>query len=65
MSEAAEPNPTAPNALGAALLPRRFQSHRTVWHTAGLLLALAIAWLVFHAYLQPDFLIDFVNLRLC
>jgi len=39
--------------------------HRTVWHTAGLLLALALGWLLLRAYRQPDFLIDFVNLRLC
>jgi len=60
-----ESYPTSPDAHGAAPLPRRFQSHRAVWHTAGLLLALAIAWLVFRAYRQPDFLLDFVNLRLC
>jgi len=65
VSKEPELDPTSPEAHGAALLPRRFQSHRTVWHTAGLLLALAIAWLIFRAYRQPDFLIDFVNLRLC
>ncbi|MGI8895574.1 MAG: hypothetical protein ACR2HE_07985 [Casimicrobiaceae bacterium] len=65
MSEKPEPDTSSPDAHGAALLPRRFRSHRTVWHTAGLLLALAIAWLMFRAYRQPDLLIDFVNLRLC
>ena len=50
---------------GAAAKPRRFFSRRVFWHSAGVLLALAIAWLVFRAYRQPDFLIDFVNMQLC
>jgi hypothetical protein len=50
---------------GAAGGPRRLLSQRAFWHSIGLLLALAVAWLVFRAYRQPDFLIDFVNLRLC
>jgi hypothetical protein len=50
---------------GAAATPRRFFSRRAFWHSAGFLLALAIAWLVFRAYRQPDFLIDFVNMQLC
>jgi hypothetical protein len=44
---------------------RRLFTHRAFWHSVGLLLALAVAWLVFRAYRQPDFLIDLVNLRLC
>jgi uncharacterized membrane protein len=50
---------------GAAREPRRFLFRRAVWHSAGFLLALAIAWLVFRAYRQPDFLIDLVNMQLC
>ena len=50
---------------GAARGPRRLLAQRAFWHSVGLLLALAVAWLVFRAYRQPDFLIDFVNLRLC
>ena len=50
---------------GAARDPRRFYSQRVFWHSVGLLLALAVAWLVFRAYRQPDFLIDFVNMQLC
>jgi hypothetical protein len=50
---------------GAGSDPRRFSSGRIFWHTAGVLLALAIAWLVFRAYRQPDFLIDLVNMQLC
>jgi hypothetical protein len=29
------------------------------------LLALAVAWLVFRAYRQPDFLLDLANMQLC
>ena len=50
---------------GATATPRRFLSQRAFWHLAGILLALAVAWLVFHAYRQPDFLIDIVNMQLC
>ena len=50
---------------GAASGPRHFFPRRTFWHSLGLLLAVAVAWLVFRAYRQPDFLIDFVNLQLC
>ena len=50
---------------GAASGPRRFLSQRAFWHSLGLLLALAVAWLVFRAYRQPDFLIDFANMQLC
>jgi hypothetical protein len=50
---------------GAARGPRRLLAQRAFWHYVGLLLALAVAWLVFRAYRQPDFLIDFVNLQLC
>ena len=50
---------------GAAREPRRFLSQRAFWHSLGLLLALAVAWLVFRAYRQPDFLIDFINMQLC
>lgn len=40
-------------------------SRRAVWHTAGLLVALALAWLVFQAYRQPEFLLELSNMRLC
>jgi hypothetical protein len=53
------------SSSGAARGPRRLLAQRAFWHSVGLLLALAVAWLVFRAYRQPDFLIDFVNLRLC
>jgi membrane-bound metal-dependent hydrolase YbcI (DUF457 family) len=53
------------NGGGPAGGPRRLLAHRAFWHSIGLLLALAVAWLVFRAYRQPDFLIDLVNLQLC
>ena len=50
---------------GAASGLRRFVFSRALWHTAGFLLALAIAWLVFRAYRQPDFLIDLAAMQMC
>jgi hypothetical protein len=50
---------------GAPSGVRRFLSRRTLWHTAGLLTALALAWLILRGYRQPEFLLDFVNMRLC
>jgi hypothetical protein len=38
---------------------------RIAWHAIAVLAAAAIAWLVFAAYRQPDFLLDFAALRLC
>jgi hypothetical protein len=43
----------------------RVLAQRAFWHSVGLVLALAVAWLVFRAYRQPDFLIDLVNLQMC
>jgi len=50
---------------GATARSRRFFSRRAFWHSAGILLALAVAWLVFRAYRQPDFLLDLANMQLC
>jgi hypothetical protein len=50
---------------GVTSRSRRFFSRRAFWHSAGILLALAIAWLVFRAYRQPDFLLDLANMQLC
>jgi hypothetical protein len=50
---------------GASSGTRRFLSRRSLWHTAGLLVALALAWLILRGYRQPEFLLDFVNMRLC
>ena len=47
-------------APAAAVDPRRI-----AWHAIAVLAAAAVAWLVFAAYRQPDFLLDFAALRLC
>jgi hypothetical protein len=62
------PSPDQDNSdpnRGAASGVRRFLSRRTLGHTAGLLIALALAWLILRGYRQPEFLLDFVNMRLC
>lgn len=38
---------------------------RAAFHALAMLLAAAIAWLVFAAYRQPDFILDFAGMRLC
>jgi hypothetical protein len=50
---------------GAAAMLRRLFLYRAVWHTVGLVVALVVAWFIFRAYRQPEFLMDFMNLRLC
>lgn len=52
-------------ARGSAAGARAFLSRRTLWHTAGLLLAVALAWLILRAYRQPGFIIDLANMSLC
>jgi hypothetical protein len=59
------PGSNSGSSSGAARGPHRLFAQRAFWQLVGLLLALAVAWLVFRAYRQPDFLIDFVNLQLC
>lgn len=53
------------NAPGGAAGIRRFWTRRTLWHTVGLLVALAVAWALFRAYRQPEFMLDLLSLRLC
>jgi hypothetical protein len=38
---------------------------RVARHAIAMLLAAALAWLVFSAYRQPDFILDFAGMRLC
>lgn len=38
---------------------------RVVQHTLALLVAAALAWFVFAAYRQPDFILGLAALRLC
>jgi predicted lipase len=40
-------------------------SHRLVWHSLGLIIAVLIAWLVFRGYRQPELLLDLAGMRLC
>ena len=55
--------PQLSSPLGPQL--RQFHSRRAFWHSAGILLALAVAWLIFRSYRQPDFLIDLANVQFC
>ncbi len=56
-------DPDQPN--GAATAARRFFSRRAWWHTVGLVLAVALAWLILRAYRQPEFLLELSRLQLC
>jgi hypothetical protein len=38
---------------------------RLAWHVIAMLVAAALAWLVFTAYRQPEFILDFAAMRLC
>ena len=38
---------------------------RVARHAIAMLLAAALAWLVFSAYRQPDFILDVAGMRLC
>jgi len=40
-------------------------SRRTLWHSLGVLAAVALAILLLQAYRQPDLLLELSNLRLC
>ena len=55
----AEP-PSGQNARDAAGV-RRFGTRRVLWHSLGLVIALALAWLLLAAYRQPDFMIDMLS----
>jgi hypothetical protein len=56
--EPRDPLPSSENATPRA-------GARVAWHALAMLLALAVAWLVFAAYRQPDFILDFAGIRLC
>jgi hypothetical protein len=58
----------APNDLFPTPLPDPAASaggRRALRHALALLVATAIAWLVFAAYRQPEFILDVASLRLC
>jgi hypothetical protein len=50
------PTPTAPKPVAL---------RRVAWHALGLVVAALLAWAILRGYRQPDFLLDFVNMRLC
>jgi len=61
-----DPEPSSSSsARGDPAGVRRLLSRRIFWHTLGLVIALALAWLVFRAYRQPDFMLDLMNMSLC
>jgi len=57
--------PASSSARGNPAGVRRLLGRRIFWHTLGLLIALVLAWLIFRAYRQPDFILDLMNMRLC
>jgi len=54
---------------GGAATPRRLLASQValsaIFRVIAVAIAALVALLVMHAYRQPGFLIDFVNLRLC
>jgi len=36
-----------------------------VWHTLGIIVAIAVAWLILRAYRQPEFMLDLMNMGWC
>ena len=51
--------PQKTNARDAGV--RRFLTPRAVWHTVGLVIALAVAWLVFQSYRQPEMMLNLLS----
>lgn len=56
--------PAAPVPDGADF-PRRRAFRPTLRHSLGLLVALALAWLIMRAYRDPALMIELANWRLC
>jgi hypothetical protein len=50
---------------GAASRLRRLFARRALWHTVGLVLAAALAWLIMRAYRDPDLLLELSTFGLC
>jgi hypothetical protein len=57
-------DPALSEVTTAAALDAR-GARRLVWHVIAMLVAAALAWLVFTAYRQPEFILDFAAMRLC
>ena len=47
--------------MGGVNRPLRFFQRRIVWHSLGVIVALALAWMIFRAYQQPDFMIEMLG----
>ena len=66
MIESRLPEPVSSAELhGATLGLRRLLARRALWHTVGLLVAAALAWLIMRAYRNPDLLLDLSAFSLC
>jgi len=59
----------SPNLQSATTLDRppmhAAGGRRIVWHAVAVVLAAAVAWLIFAAYRQPDLILDLAGMRLC
>jgi hypothetical protein len=51
--------------MDGRLFPRPAGARRLAWHALAVLAAAVVAWLILRGYRQPEFLLDFVNMRLC
>jgi len=40
-------------------------ARRTLWHSVGVLVVLALAWLILQGYRQPDLILELSSLRFC
>jgi hypothetical protein len=40
---------------------RRFLTRRAFWHTVGLVIALALTWLVLQSYRQPELMLNLLS----
>ncbi|HEX6137872.1 MAG TPA: hypothetical protein VF059_09450 [Casimicrobiaceae bacterium] len=45
--------------------PQRAARGRLLWHALAMLAAAVLAWLIFTAYRQPEFILEFAGMRLC
>jgi hypothetical protein len=52
-------------SLAAADVRQGGVRSRLVWHALAMLAAAVLAWLIFTAYRQPEFILEFAGMRLC
>jgi hypothetical protein len=53
-----DPAPSSPDAREGV---RRFLTRRAFWHTLGLVLAIALAWLLLRSYRQPELMLNLIS----